>query len=171
MNKLIKILLSIIFVILVATGFKKTVYAQDVGGQKHIEVDLTNQRLFAYEGNRQVYSFLISSGKWFPTPTGTFFPWVKELSTRMVGGNKALGTFYDLPNVPYVVFFGNNQIPGSAGYSIHGTYWHNNFGHPMSHGCINMRIADAKIIYDWIQMPSVNNLGTAINIFGITPNA
>lgn len=130
---------------------------------KRIEVNLTNQTLYAYDDNTLISSFLVSTGKWNLTPTGTFYPWVKLLSTRMKGGNKSLGTYYDLPNVPYVIYFGNAQIPGYYGYSIHGTYWHNNFGHPMSHGCINMRIADAAWIYNWI------NMSTPINIYGVTP--
>ena len=78
----------------------------------------------------------------------------------MSGGNRAIGTYYYLPGVPWVQFFGNAQIPWSRGYSFHGTYWHNNFGHPMSHGCINMKTPDAKWLYDWAPM------GTPVNIYG-----
>ncbi len=60
----------------------------------------------------------------------------------MVGGDPALGNYYDLPNVQWVQYFYSD-------YSFHGTYWHNNFGHPMSHGCLNMTIADAKWLFDW----------------------
>ncbi len=76
----------------------------------------------------------------------------------MKGGDKKLGTYYDLPNVPNVIYFANDQIPVSAGYSLHGAYWHNNFGTPMSHGCINEPIAQSKLIYDWTE------LSTPINI-------
>lgn len=108
--------------------------------QKRIEVDLTNQKLYAYEGNNLVYSFSVSSGKWHLTPTGTFHIWIKERFVHMVGGSKALRTYYDLPNVPFVMFFYNDQASKSDGYSLHGTYWHHNFGHPMSHGCLNLSI-------------------------------
>ena len=67
----------------------------------------------------------------------------------MSGGSVALRTYYYLPNVPYVMFFENDQVAGSRGFSIHGTYWHNNFGHPMSHGCVNMKTSEAKLIYHW----------------------
>ena len=116
---------------------------------KRIEVDLTQQRLYAYEGDRQIYTYLISSGKWGKTPVGDFNIWIKLHSTKMTGGSKALHTYYNLPNVPYVMYFYNAQIPKQQGYGIHGAYWHNNFGHPMSHGCVNMRPDEAGIVYNW----------------------
>ncbi len=131
---------------------------------KRIEVDLTNQRVYAYEGNTKVYDFLISSGKWAKTPTGTFQIWIKLRYTRMTGGSKLLHTYYDLPNVPYVMFFYNQDYPKEAGYSLHGTYWHHNFGHPMSHGCINMRTEDAQTLYYWA------NPGTPVIIYGVAPD-
>ncbi len=112
------------------------------GEEKWIEVDLQTQTLRAWEGNKVVMEFLISSGKWGPTPTGTFNIWYKTKSQRMVGGSKALGDFYDLPNVPYNMFF-------SGGYAVHGAYWHNNFGHPMSHGCINTPVDKAEALFAW----------------------
>lgn len=145
---------------------------------KRIEVDLTNQKVYAFEGDKKVYEFLVSTGKWSSTPTGTFRIWVKLRATKMSGGSKALNTYYYLPNVPYVMFFGNNEIPASRGYSLHGTYWHNNFGHPMSHGCVNMRTEDAEKLYYWTN-PSLNgkstmyssaeDQGTPIVIYGVTP--
>ena len=94
------------------------------------------------EGDATVNSFLVSTGKWYPTPTGEWRIWTKLRYTRMKGGSKALGTYYDLPNVPYTMYY--NQ-----GYGIHGAYWHNNFGHPMSHGCVNMRPVEAGIVFSW----------------------
>lgn len=111
-------------------------------GEKRIEVNLSEQRLYMKEGDRIVGSFLISSGKWIPTPQGEWRIWTKLRYTRMKGGSKSLGTFYDLPNVPYTMYY--NQ-----GYGIHGAYWHNNFGQPMSHGCINMKPEEAGIVYNW----------------------
>ena len=60
----------------------------------------------------------------------------------MIGGSQDLGTYYNLPNVPNSMFF-------HLGYAIHGAYWHNNFGHTMSHGCVNEPLANAAQIFDW----------------------
>lgn len=146
---------------------------------KRIEVDLTNQRLYAYEGGTQVYNFLISSGKWAPTPAGTFRIWTKLRYTKMSGGSKALGTYYYLPNVPYVMYFYNDQYPRSRGFGLHGTYWHNNFGKPMSHGCVNMKTSDAALLYQWADpylsqgqrsvQASADNPSTEIIIYGQAP--
>lgn len=144
---------------------------------KKILIDLGSQRLFAMEGDSKIYDFPISSGKWAPTPTGTFRIWVKLRYTRMSGGNPAIGTYYNLPNVPFVMFFDNNEVSKARGFSIHGAYWHNNFGHPMSHGCVNMRIEDAGKLYAWANPPtesnttyaSADNPGTEIVIYGETP--
>lgn len=141
-------------------------------GPKHIYVDLTNQTLYAYQGSHLLMKTLISSGKWHPTPDGNFNIWVNLLSTRMTGGSGA--DYYDLPNVPYVMFFYNNDVPKAAGFSLHGAYWHDNFGHTMSHGCVNMRITDAHALYNWVDpttngattYASISDPGTPITIFG-----
>lgn len=161
------------------TNVPTDVLGESTGRQKRIEVDLTNQRLYAFEGDNKVFDFVISTGKpWWATPTGEFRPWIKLRYTGMKGGSKALGTYYDLPNVPFVMFFGNDQIPGWKGYAIHGTYWHNNFGHPMSHGCVNLKTPDAEKLYYWaapdleghasIKVTN-HNPGTRIIIYGETP--
>lgn len=145
---------------------------------KHIEVDLTKQRLYAYQGNQKMFDFVVSTGKWFPTPTGTFHIWAKLKSTLMAGGEGA--DAYYLPNVPWVEFFYNDQVDKGRGFSLHGTYWHNNFGHPMSHGCVNMRTEDAAAIFAWTNpvvtdptlwatMATPNNPGTDIVIYGEAP--
>jgi len=148
------------------------------GGEKRIEIDLTHQRLYAYEGDRLVYNFLISSGKWGRTPTGVFRIWVKLRYTKMSGGSRARRTYYYLPNVPYVMYFYNWKIPKWRGYGIHGTYWHNNFGHPMSHGCINMKTEEAALLYYWAQpdlrgkrsiYATPDNPGTLVIIYGKAP--
>ncbi len=145
---------------------------------KRIEIDLTNQKLYAFEGDAKVYDFLISSGKWFPTPTGTFRIWGKFRYTKMEGGNSLWRTYYYLPNVPFVMFFSNDKIAASRGFSMHGTYWHHNFGHPMSHGCVNMRTEDAAVLYEWTAPNSgsntssrvtVNDRGTEVVIYGVAP--
>jgi LysM repeat protein len=102
-----------------------------------IDVDLSSQRLTAYQGKTAVFSTFISSGlPRTPTVIGRFRVQTKLRSTRMRGPG------YDLPGVPYTMYF-------YKGYAIHGTYWHNNFGHPMSHGCVNMRTSDAAWLYNW----------------------
>lgn len=112
------------------------------GEQKWIEVSLSEQKLRAWEGNKIVMEFLISSGKWAPTPVGDFSIWYKTRSQSMIGGSKNLGTYYNLPNVPFNMFF-------YKGYAVHGAYWHNNFGNPMSHGCVNAPIANSAALFEW----------------------
>ncbi len=144
---------------------------------KHIYIDLTNQKLIAKEGDRTIYEFLVSTGKWGRTPTGEFTTWIKLRYTRMTGGNKAIGTYYNLPNVPYVMYFANAAVPKWRGYGIHGAYWHNNFGHPMSHGCINVKPEEAGLLYAWANPQSGENSitvdganpGTPITIYGTAP--
>ncbi|OGE72465.1 hypothetical protein A3H40_04455 [Candidatus Daviesbacteria bacterium RIFCSPLOWO2_02_FULL_38_15] len=118
------------------------VTTNESGEEKWIEVSLSEQRTRAWEGNKLVMEFPISSGRWSPTPTGTFYIWYKTRSQTMKGGSKELGTYYSLPNVPHNMFF-------YKGYALHGAYWHNNFGHPMSHGCVNQPLANAAQIFDW----------------------
>lgn len=158
---------------LVADAAKPNVLGDSIAqGEKHIYVDLTTQTLYAYQGNSLYMQTLISSGKWHPTPDGDYRIWIKLRSTRMTGGTGA--DFYDLPNVPYTMFFAGDGLSEGAGFSLHGAYWHNNFGHAMSHGCINMRIVDAEKIYDWADPPttgpttttSQDNLGTKVTIYG-----
>lgn len=106
-------------------------------GVRWIEVNLTTQTLVAWQGDVAVMDTKISSGRSAtPTVTGRFKIYSKYTSQRMIGPG------YDLPNVPWVMYFFSN-------YGIHGAYWHNNFGHPMSHGCVNMRPGEAGILYNW----------------------
>lgn len=107
------------------------------GGERWIEVILGQQRLLAHQGSQVVMNTLISSGTAIhPTVRGFFRIYVKYAYTRMVGPG------YNLPNVPSTMYF-------YGGYAIHGAYWHNNFGHPMSHGCVNMRLGDAAWLFNW----------------------
>jgi len=121
-----------------------------VADEKWVEVDLSEQKLIAHGGSGIYMETPVSSGKWAPTPTGEFRVWIKLRYTKMEGGVKGTGTYYYLPNVPYVMFFGNDKVPGWRGYSLHGTYWHNNFGNPMSHGCVNLPTPAAEKLYYWI---------------------
>lgn len=124
-------------------------------GEKHIYVDLATQTLVAYQGTRQIFKTLVATGRWGKTPTGNFAIWEKLRSTRMSGGSGADG--YDLPNVPYVMYFYHD-------FGLHGAYWHDNFGHTMSHGCVNLRQVDAKVLYDWADGPKNGSLGTKVSI-------
>ncbi|MFA6296723.1 MAG: L,D-transpeptidase [Patescibacteria group bacterium] len=111
---------------------------------RYIEVSLAKQRLYVYEQGRVVKEMLISSGiSKYPTPTGDYFIQAKVLSTRMkheYGPNHPDN--YDIPNVPYA-------MPFDGGYTIHGAFWHNNFGYPMSHGCVNLSVPDSKWLFEW----------------------
>ncbi len=123
-------------------GKKQPVLSAADVENKWIEIDLSDQKIYAHEGERVVYEFLTSTGKWAPTPIGTFRIWIKLRYAKMSGGSRALGTYYYLPNVPYIMYF-------YKGYGIHGAYWHNNFGTPMSHGCVNLSIPDAEKLFYW----------------------
>lgn len=112
------------------------------GEEKWVEVSLEQQMLRAWEGSRIIMEFPISSGKWAPTPKGTFNIWYKTRSQKMEGGSRELGTYYNLPNVPNNMFF-------YKGYAVHGAYWHNNFGQPMSHGCVNSPLSQVKELFEW----------------------
>lgn len=160
--------------------FASQILGETATAKKRIEVDLTNQKIYAYEEDSKVYEFPVSSGKpWWATPTGIFKIWVKLRYTRMRGGSAALGTYYDLPNVPYTMYFSNDKIPQWKGYGIHGAYWHNNFGHPMSHGCVNMKTEDVAQLYQWATptgekgfiKTTDDNPGTMVVIYGETPKS
>ena len=122
-------------------------YFPDVSPSEHwVDINLSRQTAYAFKGNELVKSFVVSTGTWqHPTVTGQFNIYVKYRYADMAGPG------YYLPNVPYVMYF-------YKGYGLHGTYWHNNFGTPMSHGCINFTIDDAGWIFDF------TSLGTLINI-------
>ncbi len=104
---------------------------------KQIITILSKQTVYAYENGQLVKSFLISSGvPSFPTVTGNY-----RIETKYEKDDMS-GPGYYLEDVPWVMYF-------HLGYSFHGTTWHNNFGTPMSHGCLNMTVDDAKWLYDW----------------------
>ncbi|PJF48761.1 MAG: murein L,D-transpeptidase [Chloroflexi bacterium] len=110
---------------------------------KWIEVILDEQRLIAWEDGRMVMTTLVSTGAQdTPTVRGIFRIYRKLDSQHMRGRG------YDLPNVPYVMYF-------KGGYALHGTYWHNNFGQPMSHGCVNIPIGKAAWLYGWAPQGTV----------------
>ena len=133
---------------------------------KRIEVNLTTQKLIAFEYDKPVFTTTISSGiiagRSNPkqlstkTPNGEFHIEEKMPTKHMGDGNLfADADDYELPGVPWTCFF------TPAGHAFHGTYWHDNFGVPMSHGCINMRTVDAKWLFRWARPPhTVADLST-----------
>lgn len=115
-------------------------------GVHWFDVDLSDQRMYAYEGDTLVNTFVVSTGTWqTPTVTGRFKVWIKLKSAPMSGPG------YYLPDVPYIMYFYGD-------YGIHGTYWHNNFGVPMSHGCVNLSIPDAEWAYNFAVVGTVVNV-------------
>jgi len=117
--------------------------------ERWVEVDLSDQKLYAWEGSNLFLETPVSTGlPWWPTPQGEFRVWIKLRATRMEGGEGKY--YYNLPNVPYVMYFENPQVPGWRGYGLHGAYWHNDFGRQRSHGCVNLPVDVAKEIYYWI---------------------
>ncbi|MEK7550838.1 MAG: L,D-transpeptidase [Patescibacteria group bacterium] len=118
-------------------------------GEKWVEVDLSEQKIKAWEGDRLFLESLVSTGlPWWPTPPGEYRVWSKVRATKMEGGSGKY--YYYLPNVPYVMFFENSKVPGWRGFSLHGTYWHNDFGKVHSHGCVNLPTSVAEQLYFWI---------------------
>ncbi len=120
---------------------------------KRIEVDLTRQVVTCYERDMPVFSTRCATGASFIdaegvqhdffTPPGSYRVLFKRPSRRMQGGSTPKDA-YDLPGVPWCTF-----ITGD-GVAIHGTYWHNDYGHPRSHGCINVTIDAARWIFRWV---------------------
>ena len=119
---------------------------------KWIDINISTQTITAFQDKTALKSVLVSTGvAWFPTPIGRYKVYMKIASQTMSGG--AGGSYYYLPGVPWVMYF-------TGAYAIHGTYWHRNFGKPMSHGCVNLTIEDAKWFYDWAEIgtPVVTHL-------------
>ncbi|MEA5620425.1 L,D-transpeptidase [Cronbergia sp. UHCC 0137] len=113
---------------------------RSISQPRWIEIDLSEQRLRAWQGKKLVYSFRVSTGKRStPTPVGKYAINAKYRINRMRGRG------YDISNVPYAMYF-------YRGYAIHGAYWHNRFGTPVSHGCINLPVKQARKLYSWARM-------------------
>ena len=116
---------------------------------KRLEVRLKDQIVIAYEDNSPVFMARTASGARFSggdysTPQGTFVTSRKRPSRHMASGNPAISiNAYDLPGVPWVCYI------TETGVSFHGTYWHNDYGRPRSHGCLNLSPSAARWIYRW----------------------
>lgn len=112
--------------------------------EKYIHVDLNAQLVTAFEGETMVFSARCSSGsKGTRTPTGEFSTYHKGPSIHMTNQGDEVNHIYNLPGVPWCSFF------TGYGNAFHGTYWHNDYGRPRSHGCVNLRSDDAKWLYRW----------------------
>lgn len=113
---------------------------------KLIMINLSTQQVFAYENGQLLKTVTVSTGlPGTPTVTGNYRVYWKLSSQTMSGPG------YYLPGVPYVMYF-------FKGYALHGTYWHNNFGQPMSHGCVNLPTNDALWFFNWAE------IGTQVNV-------
>ncbi|OGY09055.1 MAG: hypothetical protein A2782_01035 [Candidatus Blackburnbacteria bacterium RIFCSPHIGHO2_01_FULL_43_15b] len=135
------------------------VLGDQAGAKKWIEVNLTDQKLIAREGDKVYLETKVSSGlPWTPTPEGEFTIWGKFRYVKMEGGSGKY--YYYLPNVPYVMFFESADVPSRSGYGLHGTYWHNDFGKPHSHGCVNLPTNVAKELFSWTGPILPENKGT-----------
>jgi hypothetical protein len=115
--------------------------------QKKIEIHLDQQLLIAKEYDNPVFVTRIASGAIFrsgtyTTPRGLFLTYHKRPTRHMAAGDLTSNGF-DLPGVPWVMYV------TESGISLHGTYWHNDFGRPRSHGCINLSIPAAKWLFRW----------------------
>ena len=138
--------------------------------EKHIVVDLSTQLVTAFEGENLVFSQRCSSGvRGTDTPKGNFTTYHKGASVHMTNEGDAVEeeTVYSLPGVPWCSFF------TGAGNAFHGTWWHNDYGRPRSHGCVNLPSEAAKFLYRWTKPnvpPDVDYLhlpgqGTKVQVF------
>lgn len=124
--------------------------------EKWIEVDLSEQALTAYEGTEVVYTAIVSTGRAnTPTVQGKFRI-LRKLDSQLMAGPG-----YYLPNVPWVMYF-------YGGFALHGAYWHDKWGTPTSHGCVNLKREDAKWLYDWAD-PEVPEGRTTYNATAANP--
>ena len=126
--------------------------------EKRIQISIGDQHLTAFEGEQAVFETSVSTGMQSdgPSPNGIptetplgYFRVQTKMPSRHMGDGELTDDVeaYELPGVPWVCFFHKDGI------ALHGTYWHNNFGRRMSHGCVNLRMPDALWIYRWTTPP------------------
>jgi hypothetical protein len=119
-------------------------------GEKWIDINITKQVLVAYEGTKMVYATLVSTGEAglddpaesTATKRGIFRIHTKFVTATMA--SDVVGEEFELRDVPYVQYF-------EEGYALHGAYWHDSFGRPKSHGCINLSPEDARRLFFWTE--------------------
>lgn len=127
---------------------RRAAQAQGYMGKRWVEIDLSSQTLTAWDDEDLFMHVKISSGLvQYPTPVGHYNIWHMNERQTMSGPG------YSLPNVQFNMYF-------YQGYAMHGAYWHNNFGQPMSHGCVNMREEEAERLYRFV------DLGTEVWVHG-----
>ncbi len=133
---------SIILVLIAVVALSAPPAALSARAHKSIVVSVGQQMLWAYKGDRVVVSSYVSTGRsGFDTPLGIYAVLAKLPSETMEG--VIGGEYYNVPDVPSVLYFTNN------GHALYGTYWHTNFGAPMSHGCVNLPLDVAAWLYGW----------------------
>jgi len=118
------------------------------GTTRWVDLSILSQTLVLYEGSRPVYVTLVSSGRdglgdpkeTHSTPTGTFRIYQKHVTTTM--DSSVADSEYELRDVPWVMYF-------QGGYALHAAYWHDDFGRPRSHGCVNLSPIDARYVFNW----------------------
>jgi len=116
--------------------------------ERWIDIDLASQTLVAYEGDRPVYATLVSTGRGaqrtpFATPVGVHRIWVKLIASTMDNlENDDAAEYYSIEDVPYVQYFSN-------AVGLHAAFWHNKFGRPRSHGCVNVAPRDAQWLFSF----------------------
>ncbi len=131
----------------------QTTHAEDiVTNQKLITVDTSKQKLFAWDNGQMVFETPVSTGMILaPTVRGSYKIFRKVLLKDMIGEVKPYKK-YHIKDVPNIMYF-------YQGNAIHGTWWHNKFGHRASHGCVNVPVPASRWLYDWAP------LGTRVEIF------
>jgi len=120
-------------------------------GEKWIDVNLTTETMVAFEGTNPVYATLVSTGKRnfeikekdHPTPPGTFRIREKHIAATM-DGDVVSDSPYSIEDVPWIMYF-------NGSYALHGAFWHGNWGHTQSHGCVNLSPLDAKAMFGWTE--------------------
>jgi len=119
---------------------------------KLITVDIGKQKLYVWDNGQMQKEFTVSTGmRYTPTIKGSFRIYLKNALQNMKGSYPPYAPYF-LKDVPNVMFF-------KGAYAIHGAYWHNKFGSRVSHGCVNMKVEDAKWVYDWAPA------GTRVEVF------
>jgi hypothetical protein len=134
----------------------------EIDTYRWISVDLYEQIAIAYEGQKPVFTTLVSSGleEW-PTNEGLFHIYARYERTPMSGA-EGQPDFYYLEEIPWTMYFDDD-------IALHGTYWHDGFGYRHSHGCVNLSITDAHWLYAWtaheVDWALERDLGTAVYVY------
>ena len=119
--------------------------------ERWVAVNLSQQTAVAYEGDRPVYAAMVATGlPGTPTVQGIFRTWQRLASGKMSGGSAATGGYYYLEEVTWTCYF-------YSGYALHTAYWHDAFGRPRSHGCVNFSPYDAWWVFQWSAAGGVNS--------------